>query len=354
NTAAKAPEMLEVLQRVGGTAKTFGLSATQAAALGNAFVALGKTPEVASTGINAMLNRLMTADKQGKEFQGSLKQLGWTAKSLKQAIGEDAQGGLDKFLESLASVDESKRMGILTGLFGMEFADDISVLVGSLDQYRKAQNLVGQETQYAGSMQREFESRAATSEAKVRLLGNVVTTLGINLGTVLLPGINYVVGALANVVGWVADFAERNETLTRIVGGLAAGILGVGIASFILGYAWTFVQGGALLVAKSVMFIGRAFQIMGMAMAGNPIGLVLAGLALAAGLVIANWDSVKKWLGKAWDWIVEKAGWVGEKVKKYLGWLFDEQEGGELGVAVADGPEALEAPELAQVPQLGA
>ncbi|MFO7597079.1 MAG: phage tail tape measure protein, partial [Desulfocurvibacter africanus] len=418
NTAAKAPQMLEVLQRVGGTAKIFGLSATQAAALGNAFIALGKTPEVASTGINAMLNRLMTADKQGKEFKSSLKQLGWTAKSLKQAIGEDAQGGLNKFLESLARLDESKRMGILTGLFGMEFADDVSVLVGSLDQYGKAQGLVAKESQYAGSMQREFESRASTTTAQLRILGGTILELGNVLGSVLLPPLSAVAGIMITMLGPVAEFAREHQTLTTVVVGLAAGLATARLAAFGLGYVWTFVQGGALGLAKAVTLLGGrfsllavaqrawaigstvvtgacaamgtairvmgltsmwtagktmvlaaaqkawaigsalvvgackamgiAFRVLGLAVAANPIGLVMTGLALAAGLVIANWDTVKSWLGSVWNWIVEKAGWVGEKAKKYLGWLFDSDEGPQIGASLETGSASPEMPQLGQ------
>ena len=65
NSAAKAGQIVNVMKRIGGTAKDFGLSAQQSAALAGSFIALGKGPEIASTGINAMLMKLKAADKQG-------------------------------------------------------------------------------------------------------------------------------------------------------------------------------------------------------------------------------------------------------------------------------------------------
>jgi hypothetical protein len=56
NTAAKAKDMVPALNRIGGTARQFGLTAVQASALAGAFIILGKAPEKAGTAINAMLS----------------------------------------------------------------------------------------------------------------------------------------------------------------------------------------------------------------------------------------------------------------------------------------------------------
>lgn len=68
SSPAKASEIVNALGRVGGVAKQFGLTELQTASLSSAFIALGRTPEVAGTAINGMLTKLMTADKQGKKF----------------------------------------------------------------------------------------------------------------------------------------------------------------------------------------------------------------------------------------------------------------------------------------------
>ena len=79
SSPAKASDIVNTLGRVGGVAKQFGLTELQTTSLANAFISLGKTPEVAGTAINGMLTKLSTADRQGKKFQTALKSMGISA-----------------------------------------------------------------------------------------------------------------------------------------------------------------------------------------------------------------------------------------------------------------------------------
>ncbi|WP_232507414.1 phage tail tape measure protein [Neisseria weixii] len=90
NSPAKASDIVNTLGRVGGVAKQFGLTELQTASLANAFISLGKTPEVAGTAVNGMLTKLMTADKQGKKFQAVLEGMGTDAKTLKKRLPKTA------------------------------------------------------------------------------------------------------------------------------------------------------------------------------------------------------------------------------------------------------------------------
>ncbi|GHV02103.1 hypothetical protein AGMMS49521_3380 [Campylobacterota bacterium] len=78
NSASKAASIVNVLGRIGGSAKVFGLTSEQAAALSSSFVSLGKSPQVAATSINALLIKLKTAPQQGKAFQEALETIGIT------------------------------------------------------------------------------------------------------------------------------------------------------------------------------------------------------------------------------------------------------------------------------------
>jgi TP901 family phage tail tape measure protein len=72
-TPRRANEIIEATQRIGGQGRQFGLMAQQVAALSATMIGLGKTPEVAGTGINALLVNLQTAEKGGKKFQAALE-----------------------------------------------------------------------------------------------------------------------------------------------------------------------------------------------------------------------------------------------------------------------------------------
>lgn len=215
NTAAKEAEISEALLRIGGTAKQFGLAAEQAAALADAFIALGKSPEVAGTAINALLTKLQTAPAQGKEFQDALKSIGMEAKQLAKDIHDNPEQALLSFLGKLETLDKQQRAIVLTKLFGAEYADDISLAAGSLDTLRQAFGLVADKTETAGAMQKEFEAAMSTTGAKVEqakiAIGNIAKTLGAQL----LP----IIGAVADGIGGAAnainDFAERYPLITE-------------------------------------------------------------------------------------------------------------------------------------------
>ena len=216
NTAAKESEITAAMLRIGGNAKQFGLAAEQAAALADAFIALGKPPDVAATAINALLTKMQTASAQGKEFQDALGSLGISANELARNIRENPEQAIVDFLGKLEQMDKQSRSIALTKLFGAEYSDDIGLAAGSLDTLRKAFGLVADKTQTAGAMQKEFEAAMSTTSAKVEqakiAIGNIVKTLGAQL----LP----IIGAVADGIGGAANainnFAEKYPLITEL------------------------------------------------------------------------------------------------------------------------------------------
>ena len=255
NMDAKASDLLNIANRAGSTAKLFGLSGAQLNALGATFLALKTPPEVAATGINALLMKLATADKQNEKFQNGLEAVGLSAEVMKEMIGRDAQGAILTFLQQVKKAPDL--MGTLSDLFGMEYADDIAKLVGSMDTYEKAVGLIGDQTAYAGSMQKEYEARSATTANALQLLKNQMSRLGITVGNALLPALNSLVGALMGPIDSLANLAERFPVVTQVVVGTIGAVLGLKVAAIGLGYAWTFVK-GPILAANTAFQSARA------------------------------------------------------------------------------------------------
>lgn len=255
NMDAKAADLLNIANRAGSTAKLFGLSGAQLNALGATFLALKTPPEVAATGINALLMKLATADKQNDKFQQGLQDIGLSAEVMKKLIERDAQGALTTFLRQVKQAPDL--MGTLSDLFGMEYADDIAKLVGSMDTYEKAVGLVADQTAYAGSMQKEYEARSATTANNLQLLKNQMARLGVTVGNALLPALNSLVGALMGPIDSLANLAERFPIVTQVVVGTVGAVLGLKVATIALGYAWTFVK-GPILAAQVAFQSARA------------------------------------------------------------------------------------------------
>ena len=362
NMDATARDMINIAERTGSTGQLMGLSGQQVGALGATFLALKSPPEVAATGINAMLQKLQTASQQGPKFQDALAGIGMSAEGLKQAIKQDAQGALLDFLEAVKSSDDVA--GTLSNLFGIQYSDDIAKLLGSLDLYRKALGLVADETRYAGSMQKEYEERAKTTENELQLLRNQFTRLGVNLGSTVLPAIRWLGSGLGWVAGGVADLADRFPGATKAVVGLTIGFVGLvasvwvaHFASTLLGDAWDTAKGAAKGLAKAIgwtrgrlvafnatalltaartkaLAIGGAIKSFGSSLIGlasraipgaviglktlaasmwalvaNPVGAIIAGIALgiaAAGMLIYKyWEPIKAFFGGLWQGFME-------------------------------------------------
>lgn len=292
NSAAKAGQMIEATLRVGGTGSQFGLLPQQIAALSGAFIALGKRPETAATGINAMLMKMQTATTQGKKFSQALKFMGLDAKQLEKDIGEDAQGALLSFLETVEGVEKKDKAKVLGALFGNEFADDIASLVGGLDGYREQVDLIADSSKYAGSMTAEFQSRSKTTANTLILLKNVTGELSINFGAALLPAINDIANALIPMTVGLAEITQAFPTVTTYVMGTIGALIGLKIATVAGAYAFTFLKGAALSSALALVKVGTVMRAVGLLMYSNPITAIVGGIALAATAIYNNWGGI--------------------------------------------------------------
>lgn len=280
---AKAAEVVRALSRVGGVSKAFGLAARDAAALASAFIAMGKPPEVAGTAINALLTKLATAPKQNRAFQEGLAALGLSAQQLKGHIDRDARGALDDFLARLAKVPKEQRMSVLVDLFGLEYADDIAALAGSLEVYRAQQAAA---SRAEGSMSREFAARAATTANNLQLLRNQLAELGVNIGSALLPALNSVVAGIRPVIEAFADFARANPALVAGIGKVAAALLAFKAGSLAARAGYHLIAGSVWGLIGRLRALGVALSTVQVALATRsamPLLDALQGAAPAAG-----------------------------------------------------------------------
>lgn len=329
SSPAKAGDIINTLDRVGGVAKQFGLTEIQTTSLSNAFISLGKTPEIAGTAINGMLTKLMTADKQGAKFQKALKNMGMESKDLKKAIKENGEQALMDFLKQVGKLPKENQMGALVDLFGLEYADDVAVLVSGLETYKKSINELKKTSKdgkpaFIGSMDKEFAARSATTANNWQIFKNSLTEIGITAGSVLLPALNQLMTTIRPIINSFADWASKNPEVVSALVHLAAGFaaLKVGglmfrfvgnelsglmvsfrLAKALLGVDWLatvirFKSGiGALarifgVVKTAATLLGSGLMSLGRFLLMSPIGIALALLGVAAYLLYKNWDGV--------------------------------------------------------------
>ena len=227
NTAAREKDIVAAMARIGGTAKQFGLVADEAAALADAFIALGKPPEVAATAINAMLQKLQTAQSQGKDFQAALEGIGTSADEMAANIAANPQQALTEFLHKLEGLDKQSRALTLSQLFGTEYSDDIALLVGSLGEYEKALGLVADKGQVVGAMQKEVANAMSTSEAQINKAKQEIINVAIEVGEKLLPLVSLLASTSGSVASAIGAITEEFPVLTQLAALFAAGAVAV-------------------------------------------------------------------------------------------------------------------------------
>lgn len=216
NTAAREKDIVAAIARIGGTAKQFGLAADEAAALADAFIALGKPPEVAATAINAMLQKLQTAQSQGKGFQTALEGIGTSADEMAANIAANPQQALTGFLHKLEGLDKQSRALTLSQLFGTEYSDDIALLVGSLGEYEKALGLVNDQAQIQGAMQKEAAAALNTTEGQINKAKAAVSNMAGELGNALLPILKITASTVETVATAISDFTKDFPVLSKL------------------------------------------------------------------------------------------------------------------------------------------
>ena len=251
---------------------------------------------------------------------------------------------------------DDEKLSIIKDIFGTRstagaLAIFKSVETGRLDEVEEKIN-------NANGAAKEMADRLKnTTSGAFKEFASAIESVGISIGSVLLPAFASIAKTAANVAGRVSIFAEKFPVLTKYLGLAIAGMISFKVASIGMGFAFTFLKGGflsakgALLAYKTAMTL-MSFSIpkvilgikaLGVAIMSNPIGLIIGGIAIAAGLLIKNWQPVGEffknlfsgviaYVKKAFEWVSKLlkplktvAGVVGKGIKSVTGIFSDDE-----------------------------
>lgn len=273
-------QLSSIVTEVGALGEVAGLSSAQIAAIGSTMV--GVKSDVAATGIKNFMLAMTKGTAATKSQAQAFKSLRLDSKTVAEGMQKDSKGTMLDLLKRISEVDAAKRPALLTNLFGSESVAAITPLLTNLKLLESNLDSVGDSTKYAGSMQGEYASRAATTENAMLLLNNRVTRLGISVGSILLPPFNDFLAFVGPLVSDVAALAAAHP-------GLIKGILGAALGFTVLRLA----TAGATV----------ALSLMNNVMKTSPIGLIVSVIAMSAGFLIANWETVGPFFEALWELI---------------------------------------------------
>lgn len=279
---ANTKQISAIVTEVGAMGEVAGVSSGQIAALGATMAGVGVKQDVASTGIKNFMLAMTKGSAATKTQAQAFKALRLDSKNVAVAMQKDSKGTMLDLLKRISQIDKAKRPALLTNLFGSESITSITPLLTNLGLLESNLEKVGDATQYAGSMDKEYASRAETTANNLQLLRNAATSVARAVGNALLPGINAVVDTLRPMISNTADLIQANPQLVR---GLA-------------------IAGGAFTALRVAVFAATvATRLLGVAFAATPIGIIAVAIAAAAGLIMANWETVGPFFKELWELI---------------------------------------------------
>lgn len=278
--AASTAQISAIVTAIGPLGEVAGVNAGQLAAMGSALAGVGIGQEVAATGIKNFMLTLTAGTAATKSQREAYKSLRLDANEVAKGMQTDSEGTMTRVLQTLAKVEKSKQAAVLTNLFGKESVGAIAPLLTNLGTLQANFKRVGTEGSFAGSMTAEYAARASTTANSLQLLQNRVMRLGISVGAALLPPLNDFLAVIGPMISQASAFAAANPGLVKGVLGLAAGFAVLRLAAF-----------------ATV----KALTLWGYVLGLSPIGLIVRGIALAAGLIIANWSTVGPYFMRVWD-----------------------------------------------------
>jgi len=331
NAQSKGGDIINVMQRIAGTADSVGMKYREAAALASTFLSLGANSEVSASASNAMMTNLSIATMQSKKFQEGLAMLRLDAKGVQLGMSKDATGTILKVMDAIKSLPQEKQLEATTRLFGKEFGDDAAKLASNLGEYRRQLELVN-DAKANGSMDREALTRTQALSAQYDLAKNSLFNMSSDLGLVLKPALVDILGSIKDVLRGMRDWVKEHPELTAnlmktaaviagvvtVVGGLMLAIAAVLGPFAILKFTLAVLPIKGMAVFSMLKTIGTGLLWLGRLLFMNPLGLAITALAVGALLIYKYWSPIKTFFVGLWDGIAsgftKMVEWIRDKL----------------------------------------
>ncbi|HQS15456.1 phage tail tape measure protein [Reyranella sp.] len=340
NTAASAPDLLEVTRRVAPLAKLFGMTAEQASAFGAAMISAGAAPDVAATSYRNMGQALTRGASATKAQQAAFARLGTSSTQIARLMQKNSIATIQTLFKRINAIPEHERAALMSDLFGDE-ARALAPLITNGKLLSETLALIANRTKYAGSAQKEYETRVETMRNRLQLLKNRVNELSLTIGDALLPAFGKVLDIIDPLVAKFTKWAKENPKLITGIVKAAVAFTGLRLAMLAGGFAFRGATGLVLGFLKPLMsvgqFLGRtligAFRsigsplaVFGRSMVGlrgllmfTGVGAVLTGIAAAGKFIKDNWEGLGTFFGKFGESFKKGIGGVeGKPLQKFL------------------------------------
>ena len=281
NSAAKANQLVEISNRVGGLARTQNISKETNLGFATTLLSMGKSAEVASTGLKQLYLELGKGADSKKKME-AFKHLGLNPNTINKEMAEDAEGTIIKVLEKIDKLKAEDKAAVLNDLFGEQAIDSVATLANNIDKVKENLALAHSEMT-AGSVDKEYANRMNTLKNIFEQTKNTLVNGLADIGEAIGPQLKESLKGWSEIFQSLGNFARTHPKLMsgiiKVIGAIAIFNLSMGLTNrFVTGpltktFAWLLKFGnhfkfGGLMHALKKMFpltsgIFKAFKILG-------------------------------------------------------------------------------------------
>ena len=290
----------------------------------------------------------------------------------------DMLATLEQLKQQLDGMDTDARDALLQTLFKTEGKRALAPLIDKLDELKAAYAEVS-EAGASNLVNQEYQRFLDSSAGQWTMFRQNISMVGEVFAGTLLPPLNLALSGMGKLAGWVATGIERFPIIGRAIGAIGAAFVVMGSAmALATAGAWAWNKAMTVAINQSIwqglsglarrfwglgkgvvgatlklrafnsaalvtatrartLAIGSAIKGFGAALAAfagravplaigalraltvafmsNPIGLVIGGIALAAGLLVTFWQPIKGFFSSLWSGVsnVFSTAWAGFK-----------------------------------------
>lgn len=365
--SSDAKNIVDIISRIGGMGNLVGLQRENMAALAATLDEVKIPAEVAGTAISSMLTKLSTADALGEKAEEAFMQLGLSGEFMKKALNENSQEAINLLLSRIKTLNKESQIGVITNIFGNDSGTirAMTTLVNGYDRYQELLKMANSEEK-KGSMDKELINKCDTTAAALKILGNNITAIAIKFSDALLPVVKSVALSFSFVANIIDTLLSNFPVLSTIIATATITFLLAKPAILAYAFAKNYVKDSTLLfknaliaarihllafanscniskisligkalalklvrirlmasviaaiiykkaviglnlvlanLSKAFIYVARCIKILTITMLTSPLGIALAAIGIAAGVIIANWDKVKIWFASFIEWL---------------------------------------------------
>lgn len=287
-TTASMPEMADALKQSAAVAAQFNIPIEDTVTMLSELANAGIKGSDAGTSVKTMLLSLAGNSPKAKK---AIRELGL---SVFDANGKfiGMSDTTAKYAEAMKGMSDEQKIATLKTIFGTDAIRAANVILG---QGSTAFQKMKESVTEVGAAQKLSEAQTKGFNGAMLALKSAIGTVALVFGTKLLPAstsaLNFltdhiptIVSGMSAMAGWASRNGELFRTLAILVGVATGALVTYKIATIAVGVAQTIWKA----ISVAIMVARNAQLALNLAMTANPIGLVIAAVALlTAGIIVA-------------------------------------------------------------------